>query len=65
MKDTQEDNKVVGNMNFGSTGANNDAPTPTSGESLESLTMGARTNFGGGVSEGQQSPRDGKPGLGA
>lgn len=66
MKDTQEDNRVMGNMNFGSTGANNDAPSMTNGETLESLVMGAPTGFSGGLpSAGQQVPRDGKSGLGA
>lgn len=65
MLDKQEDNLMLGNSNFGSTGANNDAPISTNGESLESLVLGAPTNPEIGVpAMGQQSPRNGKPDLG-
>lgn len=58
MIDPQEDNKVVGNMAFGPTGANNDVPTGTSGDTLEGMVMGAGTSFSG-VPAGQQEPRSG------
>lgn len=58
--DPQEDNRVLGNQFYGPTGANNDAKTPTVGDTLEGLTMGAPTTWSGGVpSIGQQAPISG------
>lgn len=57
MTDPQEDNLVLGVQNFGSTGANNDIEPTKSGETLESLVTGAKTNGFTGVPDyGQQEP---------
>lgn len=63
MQDKDEDNMIVGNMNFGSTGANNDE-TPSGDGFLESVVRSPKVGFSG-LSDGQQQPANGKPGLGA
>lgn len=59
MQDPQENNFIVGNMNFGSTGANNDYPSGTNGY-LENLVSNPPYTGFQGISDGQQQPRDGK-----
>ena len=54
----------LGNMHFGTTGADNDNQTPVNGERASEILLGARETSGlVGVGEGQQEPRSGKEDL--
>lgn len=62
MSDIRHDSFNFGNMHFGATGADNDAQSPTSGQRMSEMVMGAPTGFSG-VGSGQQAPSDGKGDL--
>ena len=54
----------LGNQHYGTTGADNDNQTPSQGENLTEMMLGARETSGlVGVGEGQQEPRSGKEDL--